>query len=188
MTLRDAHGTMRDARVVCMPRARQRRCSRLLVGTHRGSRRAPRAAADPGRSAGATARAGVADRRAGRVVQRTAPIRCAGACAAEAATRPQWQRGFDVQAGSRHDLTCGDQTRRSPGKPTLRPRQRAHAAARGGRLSLRSHFVPVRAACEHAGRALVLDTIASPNELLGDRPAAAREGAVQDRWSTPRPA
>ena len=94
---------------------------------------------------------------------------------AEPRLRPQWDEAFEFKPESRVTVMNGIQ-KALRGEPVFDV-VNARTSRSGGRLHLRSHFVPYEGSKSNA--VMVLDTIASPTELAGDRQAQAQQGAVQ---------
>ncbi|HEX5638314.1 MAG TPA: diguanylate cyclase [Burkholderiaceae bacterium] len=81
---------------------------------------------------------------------------------AEPRLRPQWDEAFEFKAESRATVMNGIQ-KALRGEPVFDV-VNARTSRSGGRLHLRSHFVPYAGSKSNA--VMVLDTIASPTELL----------------------
>ena len=167
MALRDTQGTPREVRVVCMMRPAVGEGASSLVGTIAAARAAPAAAVKPPVVAGADLLSRLpvvvwlVDAQ-GRVVHATGPDPGRWGMVAEARTRPDWQAAFAFKPESVQTVQTA-LAKALQGKPTFDVRN-ARTSRSGGRLSLRSHFIPFEGKGVLA--ALVLDTIASPSELL----------------------
>lgn len=157
----DAAGAMRLVRVVCMTRPPTGRGLTPLVG----------AIAEPA-SGTAAAQAGEILSRLpvlvwmvdanGRLVHVQGDDPGRWGLRAEPRLRPRWYEAFEVRSEWRFPMmnAIGKALRGKPVYDVVN----ARTGRSGGRLQLRSHFVPH----EHDGQraVMVLDTIASPNELL----------------------
>ncbi len=164
MTLRDAQGMLREVRVVCMSRPSGADVPAPVIGTVAAARPAtPRAAAEP-----------VADLlsrlpvvvwlvdASGRVVHATGNDPQRWGMVAEARTRPEWQQAFAFKPESVETVRAA-LVKALAGQPSYDVRN-SRTSRSGGRLSLRSHFVPYLG--KQLQAVLVMDTIASPSELL----------------------
>jgi diguanylate cyclase (GGDEF)-like protein/PAS domain S-box-containing protein len=165
MALRDTQGVSRDARVICMVRPGAGEGASSVIGTIAAARSAP--APRPAVSAGADLLSRLpvvvwlVDAN-GRVVHATGPDPGRWGMVAEARTRPEWQAAFAFKPESMPVVEAALQ-KALQGRATFDVRN-ARTSRSGGRLNLRSHFVPFEGKGVLA--ALVLDTIASPSELL----------------------
>jgi len=163
MTLRDAQGMLREVRVVCMARTGS---SELppVVGTIAAARAAaPRAAPEP-----------VTDLlsrlpvvvwlvdASGRVVHATGNEPRRWGMVEEARTRPEWQQAFAFKPESVATVRAAID-KALAGQPSYDVRN-SRTSRSGGRLNLRSHFVPYLG--KQLQAVLIMDTIASPSELL----------------------
>jgi diguanylate cyclase (GGDEF)-like protein/PAS domain S-box-containing protein len=162
MTLVDRHGASVDARVTCA--ARPARPQPILVGTlalAQGD-----AATDPALLARLPTLVWRLDAQADVVQLHGAdPLRW-GARLATVDVPTAWRECFDVVEPTRHDLQLAI-AKALEGKPTFDLVNRRRTVS-GGQVVLRSHVVPdVRHGASGASRhgALVLDTIASPQQL-----------------------
>ncbi|HTN50677.1 MAG TPA: diguanylate cyclase [Burkholderiaceae bacterium] len=163
MTLRDAQGMLREVRVVCIARPGAGDGA-PVVGTIAAARPAtPRAAAEP-----------VTDLlsrlpvvvwlvdASGRVVHATGNEPRRWGLVAEARTRPEWQHAFAFKPESVATVRAALE-KALAGQASYDVRN-ARTSRSGGRLNLRSHFVPYIG--KQLQAVLVMDTIASPSELL----------------------
>lgn len=164
MALRDTQGVPREVRVVCVVRPSGAESLAPVIGTIAAARpEAPRVPAEP-----------VADLlsrlpvvvwlvdTSGRVVHATGSDPRRWGMVAEARTRPEWHAAFAFKPESLPVVQEALQ-KALRGKPSFDVRN-ARTSRSGGRLSLRSHFVPYEGKRMQA--VLVMDTIASPFELL----------------------
>ncbi|HET9024771.1 MAG TPA: diguanylate cyclase [Burkholderiaceae bacterium] len=166
MQLRDATGSLRSVRVVCMTRAPVGGSGAVhsIIGTIAEARAS---AASAVREAGGDLMARLpvlvwlVDEQ-GRVVhaQGTEPRRWG--LRAAPSLRPQWDEAFEFKPESRLAVMNGIQ--KALRGEAVFDVVNARTSRSGGRLHLRSHFVPYAGAKSNA--VMVLDTIASPTELL----------------------
>ena len=165
MQLRDATGALRNVRVVCMTRApRGSGAVHMIIGTI-AEARAGAASAVREAAGDLLARLPVlvwiVDDQ-GRVVHAQGSEPRRWGVRAAPSLRPQWDEAFEFKPESRLAVMNGIQK-------ALRGEAafdvvNARTSRSGGRLHLRSHFVPYTGAKSNA--VMVLDTIASPTELL----------------------
>ena len=166
MALRDTQGVAREVRVVCMVRPAVGEGASSVMGTIAAAR-ASAPAPKPLISAGADLLSRLpvvvwlVDAN-GRVVHATGPDPGRWGMVAEARTRPEWNEAFAFKPESLPVVQAALQ-KALQGKPTFDVRN-ARTSRSGGRLNLRSHFVPFEGKGVLA--TLVLDTIASPSELM----------------------
>jgi diguanylate cyclase (GGDEF)-like protein/PAS domain S-box-containing protein len=163
MPMRDVSGAVRDVRVVCMTRPPGGEGMAPVVGTIAA------ATAPAGRAVDATGDmlsrlpvlVWLIDSR-GRVVhvQGSEPRRWG--LRAEPRLRRQWDEAFEFKAESRTPVMNAIEKALN-GRPVFDV-VNARTSRSGGRLSLRSHFVPYVG--QKSNTVMVLDTIASPTELL----------------------
>jgi diguanylate cyclase (GGDEF)-like protein/PAS domain S-box-containing protein len=163
MQLRDAAGALRDVRVVCMTRPPTGEGAAPVVGT---------IASAP--SAGPNVLDTTGDLLArlpvlvwlvdshGRVVHAQGAEPRRWGLRAEPRLRPQWDEAFEFKNESRLPVLNALQ-KALRGQPALDV-VNARTSRSGGRLHLRSHFVPY--ASQKHNAVMVLDTIASPTELI----------------------
>ncbi len=164
MTLRDAQGAARDVRVVCMVRPGAADGPAPVIGTIAAARPvAPRVSAESGADLLSKLPVVVwlVDS-TGRVVHVTGSEPRRWGMVAEARTRPEWQQAFAFKPESVRVVQDALQ-KALGGQPSFDVRT-ARTSPSGGRLNLRSHFVPY--AGKQLQAVLVMDTIASPFELL----------------------
>lgn len=165
MQLRDATGALRNVRVVCMTRApRGTGAVHMIIGTI-AEARASAASAVRETAGDLLARLPVlvwiVDDQ-GRVVHAQGNEPRRWGVRAAPSLRPQWDEAFEFKPESRLAVMNGIQK-------ALRGEAafdvvNARTSRSGGRLQLRSHFIPYTGAKSKA--VMVLDTIASPTELL----------------------
>jgi diguanylate cyclase (GGDEF)-like protein/PAS domain S-box-containing protein len=164
MALRDTEGVPREVRVVCVVRPAASDGLAPVIGTIAAARpEAPRVPVEP-----------VVDLlsrlpvivwlvdTSGRVVHATGTDPRRWGMVAEARARPEWHAAFAFKPES---LSVVQQALQKAlrGQPSFDVRN-ARTSRSGGRLNLRSHFVPYEG--KQLQAVLVMDTIASPFELL----------------------
>jgi diguanylate cyclase (GGDEF)-like protein/PAS domain S-box-containing protein len=165
LSLRDVQGTAREVRVVCMARPTGADGLAPVIGTIAAARPVPVRAptADPGSDLLSRLPVVVwlVDS-GGRVLHATGAEPRRWGMVAEARMRPEWQHAFAFKPESVPAIQLALQ-KALAGQPSFDVRN-SRTSLSGGILNLRSHFVP------YAGRqlqaVLVMDTIASPSELL----------------------
>jgi diguanylate cyclase (GGDEF)-like protein/PAS domain S-box-containing protein len=163
MLLRDAKGTPREVRVVCMVRPAAAEAVPAVVGTLAAARAMlPRVAETGGDLLSRLPVMVWLVDGSGRLVHATGTDPQRWGMLAEARTRPDWQQAFGFKPET---LPAVQQAiaKALAGTPSYDVRN-MRTSRSGGLLNLRSHFVP------YAGKQLqavmVMDTIASPHELL----------------------
>lgn len=163
MSLREVHGGQREVRVVCVVRpAGDGRAP--VIGTIATARAVVAAKVPKDAIADLISRLPVivwlVDS-SGRVVHATGDPQRWG-MVAEARTRPEWHAAFAFKPESLPAVQEALQ-KALRGQPTFDLRN-ARTSRSGGRMNLRSHFVPYEG--KRMNAVLVLDTIASPSEML----------------------
>ena len=167
MSLRDAAGVARLVRVVCVTRPPIGNAVAPVVGTIAAAKSSPERPLEP--SADLLARLPVlvwlVDAQ-GRVVHAQSPDPRRWGLRAETGLRPQWDEAFEFKSESRAAMLNALQKSLS-GTPVFDV-VNARTSRTGGRLALRSHFVPYTShdPNKKLQAVLVLDTIASHTELI----------------------
>jgi diguanylate cyclase (GGDEF)-like protein/PAS domain S-box-containing protein len=164
LSLRDALGGLREVRVVCMARPSGSDGLPPVIGSIAAAKPLPvRAPTEP--LTDLLSRLPVVVwlvDSAGRLLHATGSEPRRWGMIAEARTRPEWQKAFAFKPESMPAMQLAIE-KALAGQPSFDVRN-ARTSLSGGILSLRSHFVP------YSGRqlqaVLVMDTIASPHELL----------------------
>jgi diguanylate cyclase (GGDEF)-like protein/PAS domain S-box-containing protein len=163
MRLRDLNGELRDARVVCMTRAPTGDGALAVVGTISAPSAAAPRAAEP--TADLLTRLPVMvwliDSQ-GRVVHAQGADPRRWGLRSDTRVRPQWDEAFEFRSESRAAVMEAVQ-KALRGLPVF-DIVNERTSPSGGRLHLRSHFVPY--VSQRLNAVLVLDTIASPTELI----------------------
>jgi diguanylate cyclase (GGDEF)-like protein/PAS domain S-box-containing protein len=166
MALRDTQGVLREVRVVCVVRPGAPDSPAPVIGTIASARAAAAPAKLP-----TDAMADLLSRlpvivwlvdASGRVVHATGTDPQRWGMVAEARTRPEWHAAFAFKPESLPAVQEALQ-KALRGQPTFDLRN-ARTSRSGGRMNLRSHFVPYEG--KRMNAVLVLDTIASLPELL----------------------
>jgi len=163
MQLRDAKGVARNVRVVCMARApAAAQAVHSVIGTI-AEPRANTAARDVGGDllARLPVLVWLVDAE-GRVIHAQGNEPRRWGLRAAPSLRPQWDEAFEFKPESR--AAVSNAIRKALRGEGAYDVVNARTSRSGGRLSLRSHFVPYTGAKTTA--VMVLDTIASPTELL----------------------
>lgn len=165
MQLRDVKGVLRNVRVVCLSRPpRGSGAVHSVIGT----------IAEARAGAATTVRETAGDLLGrlpvlvwivdvqGRVVHAQGAEPRRWGVRAAPSLRPQWDEAFEFKPESR--LAVMNALQKALRGEAVFDVVNARTSRSGGRLHLRSHFVPYAGA--HSSAAMVLDTIASPTELL----------------------
>ena len=166
MALRDTQGVPREVRVVCVVRPLGAEGRGAGHRHHRGgqARRSGSQSAD--RRHGGPAVAAAGHRVAGRQFRACHARHRNGSAAlghgGRSAHAPEWHAAFAFKPESLPTVQEALQ-KALRGQPTFDLRN-ARTSRSGGRMNLRSHFVPYEG--KRMNAVLVLDTIASPHELL----------------------
>jgi diguanylate cyclase (GGDEF)-like protein/PAS domain S-box-containing protein len=163
MSLRDASGVARDVRVVCVTRQATGEALAPVVGTIAAAKAVTEHASEP--TADLLARLPVlvwlVDAQ-GRVVHAQGVEPRRWGLKTDTRLRPQWDEAFEFKTESRPAVMEALQ-KALAGRPVFDV-VNARTSSSGGRLHLRSHFVPY--ASQKLQAVLVLDTIASHTELI----------------------
>ena len=167
MSLRDTGGVARAVRVICVTRPPVGNAVAPVVGTIAAAKSAPERPIEA--TADLLARLPVlvwlVDAQ-GRVVHAQSPDPRRWGLRTETRLRPQWDEAFDFKSESRAAMLNALQ--KSLGGTPVFDVVNARTSRSGGRLALRSHFVPYTShdPSKKLQAVLVLDTIASHAELI----------------------
>ncbi|HWL75742.1 MAG TPA: diguanylate cyclase, partial [Burkholderiaceae bacterium] len=167
MSLRDTGGVARAVRVICVTRPPVGNAVAPVVGTIAAAKNAPERPVEA--TADLLARLPVlvwlVDAQ-GRVVHAQSPDPRRWGLRTETRLRPQWDEAFDFKSESREAMLNALQ--KSLGGTPVFDVVNARTSRSGGRLALRSHFVPYTShdPSKKLQAVLVLDTIASHAELI----------------------
>jgi diguanylate cyclase (GGDEF)-like protein/PAS domain S-box-containing protein len=167
MSLRDTGGVSRPVRVICVARPPVGNAVAPVVGTIAAARGTPERPVEA--TADLLARLPVlvwlVDSQ-GRVVHAQSPDPRRWGLRADTRLRPQWDEAFDFKSESRAAMLSALQ-KSLAGTPVFDV-VNARTSRSGGRLALRSHFVPYTShdPSKKLQAVLVLDTIASHAELI----------------------
>ena len=167
MSLRDTTGVARSVRVICVTRPPVGNAVAPVVGTIAAAASAPQRPVEA--TADLLARLPVlvwlVDAQ-GRVVHAQSPDPRRWGLRTETRLRPQWDEAFEFKSESRAAMLNALQ--KSLGGTPVFDVVNARTSRSGGRLALRSHFVPYTShdPSKKLQAVLVLDTIASHAELI----------------------